>query len=74
MAVKVGERFRNSSGAELYGFMPADVEATVRQVDPNDEDSAHAGTLVLECDPDADGVGRSAGITNDELALNWERV
>jgi len=72
---KVGDRYRNTSGAELYGLMPADAVAEVRQLDPGDEDSAHAGTVVLEYWlPDESGIGAAVGITDDELNANWEQV
>jgi hypothetical protein len=68
-----GQEFRNISGVTLYGLIPPDAVAFVRQTDPNNEDTAHAGTLVLECDI-GDGIGASAGITAEELAANWEAV
>jgi hypothetical protein len=79
MAAQVGDRYRNTSGTLLYELMPADCEAEVRQVDPDDADTAHAGTLVLEFDPDPDGDNatehRAAiGITEDELARDWAPV
>jgi hypothetical protein len=79
MAVEVGDRYRNTSGALLYGLMPPDCEAEVRQVDPKNEDTAHHGTLVLEYDPDPGGDNATEhkaaiGLTDDELGRDWAPV
>jgi len=73
MSVKEGDRYRNTSGVTQYAIFPPDAVAFVRQVDPNDQDAAHYGTLVLEWD-DGSGMGVAAGLTEVELSRDWERV
>lgn len=75
MSVSEGDHYKNTSGATLFGFFPPDAVCVVRQTDPEDEDTGHAGTLVLELVADDDsGVGRAAGLTEDDLDRDWEPV
>lgn len=74
MSASEGDRYRNVSGTTLFGLFGPDAVAEVRQVDPDDQDTAHHGTLVLAGEEDGDGLRPAAGLTEADLERDWEPV